>query len=117
MEKKITKEMKKTMDLWIKNNGACAFDHKNKNILLYDGGLFSIEKERKRSRKIVGYKKLTNGMIEVLFSKTKPIWVEEHKAILWMEELDETIDYLRKMKNMLNKLGIDTNHIKNKRNK
>jgi len=116
MKKKITKEMIRVMELWKKNNGACTFDYKNREIILYDGGLFSIEKSKRKARKIVGYKELPNGMSKLIFSKTKSVWTEDYKAILWIEELDETISYLKKMKNMLNNLGIDTNHFK-KQNK
>ena len=101
--------MQEKMRDWIKNNGACSFDYKDRDIILHDGGLFSIEKEKKRGRKIVGYKKLPNGMTEILFSKNKPIWREHYKAIVWMEELDDIINYLRRMKKMLNSLGIKTN--------
>lgn len=33
---------------WLKLNGAGYFDFKNKEILLYDGGLFAIDIEKKR---------------------------------------------------------------------
>jgi hypothetical protein len=118
MDKRINKKVQKEMESWIWKNGACSFDYKNRDIILHDGGLFSIEKEKRRARKIVGYKKLPNGMTEILFSKTKSLWVEDYKAIFWMEELDETINYLKSMKRMLNKLGIDTGlSIRNKKRK
>lgn len=34
---------------------------------------------------------------------------EKYKAIIWMDELDETIVYLQSMRRMLNKLSIKTN--------
>ena len=106
--KRITNKDKNVMSKWISKHGACEFDTNNSNILLGDGGLFSIEKKKRRARKVVGYKKLPNGMTEVLFSKTKPLWAEDYKAVLWMEELDGTINYLKSMKRLLNNLGIKT---------
>ena len=83
---------------------------KNKDIILYDGGLFSIEKEELMLPKIIGMKKLSNGMSQVLFSKKK-YPQESFYATLWMSELDDTISYLKSMKRMLNKLGIKTSRI------
>lgn len=105
---KISKNKQKVMEEWIKDNGACSFDYNKHDIVLHDGGLFCIEKKKVRLHKIVGYKKLPNGYRQVLFSKNKPIKSEEYKAILWMEDLDETINYFKRMKKMLNKLGIRT---------
>jgi len=108
MKKKITKKDKKIMEEWIRKNGACSFDYKNKDIILHDGGLFSIEKKKYKSHKIIGYKKLPDKSVQVLFSKKKLIPSEKYEAVFWMNELDETIDYLNRMKKMLNKLGIKT---------
>jgi len=103
------------MENWTKNNGACCFDYKNKDIVLPDEGLFLIEKKKYMARKIVGYKKLPKGIVEILFSKKKPIPSEKYETTIWMQELDETINYFKSMKRMLNKVGIKTNIlIKNK---
>jgi hypothetical protein len=112
MKKRITNNDKKIMEEWISKNGACSFDYKNKDIILPDGGLFSVEKKKYMARKIIGYKKLPNGFIEVLFSKKKMVPSEKYEATIWMSELDETIRYLKSMKRMLNKIGIKTNHQK-----
>ncbi len=106
--KRITKEQKKIMEKWIKNNGACSFDYKNGDIILHDGGLFSIEKKKVRLRKIVGYKKLPDGYTQIIFSKKRLLKDEAYHATIWMEELQETINYLNRMKKMLNKVGIKT---------
>lgn len=112
MEKnKITKEDKKTMSRWITKNGACRFDTKNKDIILYDGGLFSIEKEKLMLPKIIGFKKLKDGNSQILFTRKK-YPQEGYYALLWMSELDDTISYFQSMKRMLNKLGIRTSRIK-----
>lgn len=54
--KRITKPYKKVIDEWIKKNGACSFDAKNLDIILHDGGLFSIEKKKVMLSKIIGEK-------------------------------------------------------------
>ena len=59
----------KVIKQWIQDNGAASFDLKNEDIFLWDGGLFSIEKEKFMRSKVIGHKKLPNGMVEILFSK------------------------------------------------
>ena len=93
---------------WIRRHGAASFDFKNGNIILHDGGLFYIEKKKIKVHKIIGLKKLPNNWSQVIFSKKKTELVEDYNAILWCEELDETISYLKSMKRMLMKIGYDT---------
>jgi mRNA-degrading endonuclease RelE of RelBE toxin-antitoxin system len=90
--KKLNK--KEITEKWIHKNGAASFDLKNQDICLWDGGLFSIEKEPVMRRKIIGCKK-----------KYKDF---DYKAVFWFTELDETINYLKRMKKMLNSLGYET---------
>lgn len=106
--KRITKKQKEVMEKWIIKNGGCYFDYKNKDIILPDGGLFYIGKKKYKARKIVGYKKLPDGCIEILFSKKKKVPSETYEATIWMSELDEIINYLKRMKKMLNKIRIKT---------
>ena len=105
----INKTKKKIIEDWIIHHGAANFDLKKRDIILPDGGLFSIEKEKYKARKIIGHKKLPNGNVEILFSKKKLIPSERYKATFWFQELDETISYFKRMKKMLNKLGYKTN--------
>ncbi len=42
---KITEKSKKVLKKWISDHGACNFDIKNQDIILNDGGLFSIEEK------------------------------------------------------------------------
>lgn len=93
---------------WKEKNGAADFDLKNRDIILYDGGLFSIEAKKIKGHKIIGYKKLPDGNVQILFSKKKCINDVDYRAYLWFEELDETIRYLKRMKRMLNKIGYKT---------
>ena len=104
MVKKINEEVTQN---WIIKNGACKFDLKNRDILLYDGGLFSIEKEKVMLSRMIGMKKLPNRMSQIIFSKKK-YPSNSFFARLWIEELDDTIRYFRSMKRMLNKLGFKT---------
>ena len=101
---------KKASDKWITNHGACSFDFKTRNVLLHDGGLFSIEKKKTKMHKIVGHKNLPDGKVLILFSKKRIVPSEDYTAYLWFEEIDGTIAYFKSMKQMLNKLGIKTNY-------
>lgn len=122
---KLTKKQKEIVENWIKNNGCAGFDFKNKDIILYDGGLFGIEKTTKikpRTRMILSKnpeESMINGKLQRFFPcKFIPIRknrkivkekVEYFHATLWFEELDETISYFKRMKKLLNNLGYKTN--------
>jgi len=100
-----------TIDNWIKNHGAANFDLKKRDIILYDGGLFSVEKKIKRRlrSKFVKIKKgKYKGYSMLKHIKGKKVKYEDYTATFWFEELDETINYLRSMKRMLNKIGYKT---------
>lgn len=113
MKKKITKADREIMNKWIMEHGACTFDIENQDIILHDGGLFSIEKEKIMLPKVTERKKLPDGKVQILFSKKK-YPSERTFARLWMIELDETINYFVNMKKMLNNLGIRTKVTKRK---
>lgn len=98
---------KQTTEKWIENNGACSFDLKEKSIKLYDGGLFSIESEKRRVPKSFKKKQLDNGYVELVFSKKRKT-IDSYYGTIYINELDETINYFRRMKRMLNKLGYRT---------
>jgi hypothetical protein len=98
---------KQLSNKWILNNGACGFDFKNKNIILHDGGIFSIETEKMKVSKYVRTKRMSDGNIQFIFSKKKKT-IDIYKAIIYINELDETINYFKRMKKMLNKLGCIT---------
>ncbi|TAL57993.1 MAG: hypothetical protein EPN86_00970 [Nanoarchaeota archaeon] len=99
----------------MEKNGACTVDFKNRNIILHDGGLFYIDSKRVRRHKIIGFKKLSNGASEVLFSKKATIKDINHEAVLWFEELRETINYLKRLERFLNSQGYKTNPPFNKK--
>ncbi len=98
-------------DEWCHDNGAAKIDIKEKDISLFDGGLFSVEAKKIKRHKIVGYKKLENGNTQVLFSKKRIVPCVDYTAIFWIEELDETIDYLKSMKKMLNGINMKTEQV------
>lgn len=109
----------KEIQKWREKNGAASFDLKKKNIILHDGGLFVIEKEVKTKNKtkvIIDKQPNENGHYSVNFIPIKRNGklikekVEDYKAIIWFSELDETINYFKRMKKLLNKLGYKTNH-------
>jgi len=106
--KRITKKNKLIMAEWISKHGACKFDIKNEDVILHDGGLFSIENEKILLPKITGFRKLPNKNSQILFSKKKYL-SDNFYARLWMCEIDNTIKYLKSMKKMLNNIGISTN--------
>lgn len=143
---------KEIIKKWIENNGAAGFDLKNRNIILYDGGLFSIEnipkiKEWTKVVKRKAEKRMFNGKEQTVYpidfvpkkyrGKVDPNKVfnfikkkidkgetfEEEvlhffnkekmdniSAIFWFEELDRTINYFKRMKKMLNKIGYKTDY-------
>src|SRR4030042_4860474 len=109
---KVKQEMIKE---WINKNGACSIDLKNKEFTLYDGGLFGIQEKKVKRRKVLGFKKLPNGDSEVLFSKKKCVNDVEHFIVVWFQELDDTINYLVRLKKLLNELGYNTSLKKQKR--
>lgn len=103
--------MRKEIEKWIEQNGAASFDLKNRHIRLNDGGLFSIEKEIKmlprfRMKKVKEGKH--KGLMELVSVKGKKSKHSFYTAIIWFNELDETINYLRRMKKMLNRIGYKT---------
>lgn len=103
------KERQKIIEEWINKNGACSIDLKNTDIILYDGGLFAIEEKEVMRHKILGFKNAkTPGFKEVIFSKKKTEKGTEHFITLWFQELDETINYLKRLKKLLNGLGCNT---------
>ena len=120
---KIEKTKQEIIERWIQKHGAATFDLRNKNIILHDGGLFSIEKEIKikpKTRAIFGrlHKSNINGKTikarEIKFiplkrnGRTINEEIEYYKAYIWIEELDDTINYFKSMKRMINKLGFAT---------
>jgi effector-binding domain-containing protein len=104
--KKINKQ--KIIEEWIHKNGCASFNLKEKGIILHDGGLFYIEKKKVKGSKIVGYKKLPRGYVEVLFSKKKTVPYEDYSAIIHFEDVEDTINYFKRVKKLLNKLGYET---------
>ena len=110
-------DKRKVIEKWIHDNGAADFDLSKKDIILFDGGLFCIEKYKVMRHKMIGMKKLTNSNCsEVIFSNKK-YPAEEFKATLWFTDLDETINYFKRMKKMLNSLGYKTGYGRKKRSK
>jgi len=107
MNKKNTKEKEKVVKKWIHDNGAATFDLEERDILLHDGGLFSVEKKVKH-RPRCRWKELPNGFSELVSIKGPKVKYEDYECSFWFEELDETINYLRRMKTMLNSLGYRT---------
>lgn len=103
---------RKIVDQWIQKNGAASFDLKNRDIILYDGGLFSIEKKIVLRHSVKGFAKPIGGLSRVIFSKKK-YPTEELEAVFWFGELDDTIKYFKSMKKMLNSLGYKTDYKKN----
>jgi len=120
-KKKLTlKQKEKIAEEWIFRHGAASFDIKEGNIILHDGGLFSIETEVKylpRTR----FKPITEGRwkggAELVNIKGPKVRHEFHDAYMWFEDLDDTISYFKSMKRMLNKLGYKTSFKKRKESK
>ena len=108
------KQKRKIINKWVSNHGAAEFDLKSRDIIFFDGGLFSIEKKTKkvpRTRVLISKKPNERGNYPVKFIKVKgpKITQEDYKAYVWFEELEDTIQYLQSMKKMLNSIGYKTN--------
>jgi len=101
------------LDDFVKKNGCgVRVDFKNHNILIPDGGLWSIQKETKKVHKIIGHKRITKGEhkgnYQILFSKKKSQTIDHYVVYIWTEELRETILYFQRLEKVLNKMGVDT---------
>lgn len=89
---------------WSKQNGAdgfTSFDFKNRDIVLYDAGLVSIKKKVKIQRK----------RRKALFGED--MRVDTLACTIWFDSLDETLDFLIKARDFLNKLGYKTSGTRN----
>jgi len=113
---RITKEKEKIAEKWRQSHGAATFDFKNEDIILHDGGLFSIEQKPVMRQKIIGFKKMPSlsindkrikGCSKVIFSKKKYKDFDFY-ANIWIGDLDETILYFKSMARMLRKIGFNT---------
>lgn len=101
-------ERNKLVRKWIRENGAVKFDFKNKDIILEDGLLFSVDKEIKKLPKIKATSPTsTQGLYKVDLTKVK-YKTECYNCRIWFEELDSMLDYLTRMKELLNELGYKT---------
>jgi len=116
---KLTKKQKDiVIQRWIEDNGAASFDLEDRQIILHDGGGFSVEKEikylpRHRLKKIKeGFNK---GGAELVTMKGPKVKHEFYSCYYSFEDLDNTINYLRRMKKMLNDIGYKTNYNGGKR--
>lgn len=106
-------QKRKVIDKWIEKNGGATFDLKDKQIIFHDGAGFWVKKEIKylpRHR----WKPITEGkwkggakLIDIKGPKVK---YEFYSCYYSFEDLDETINYLRRIKKMLNDLGYKTDY-------
>lgn len=126
MKKLIKEQQDKLNKEWGEEQGAARFDFSERHIILYGGGLFAIEKKKLKVHSVIGYKDIETGKTykrfmnmmkykagkrkgsEVLFSKKKDHYIDEYEAVLFFEELDETIRYFQDMRRFLHKPGYNT---------
>lgn len=87
----LTKEEFKTILREIGVKGIAKFDFKKKKILLFDGGLVSIDEVERNNR-------VTNKMIK------------QPASSIWFASLDETIKNLEEMRDFLQRAGYTTNN-------
>ncbi len=112
MAKRLTlKKKNEIADKWIKDNGCASFDLKGEEIIFHDGGGFCIEKEikylpRHRWRPIKeGRFKGGAELVNIKGPKVKHEFYTSHYSFC---DLDDHINFLRRMKKMLNSLGYET---------
>tara|TARA_Y100000310_G_C20595660_1_gene770364 strand:+ start:824 stop:1204 length:381 start_codon:yes stop_codon:yes gene_type:complete len=99
------KERRKLAKDFIENNGACYFDFKKRDIIFPDGGLFSIEKiikKRPRYRKV---KIKGEDFYHLKDIKGKKIKYEDYEATVWIEDVTDMINYLKRLEKVLIKMG------------
>lgn len=113
------KQKEKITEKWKWSHGAASFDLKKRDVILHDGGLFSVEKSVKYLPRHK-MKKITEGPwkggAEVVDIKGPKVRHEFYDAYLWFEDVDHIISYFQSMKRMLNKLGYKTGFKLNKGN-
>lgn len=120
MKKSKILQHEKAFDEWLHKNGACNVDFKNQDIILYEGGLFSIRDTKWRAKRPTGrFKKSSHkGYLEMIYYKNKYTWYTNHDAVFWFRDLHENINYLKRLERLLNTLGYKTTfkktHLKNK---
>jgi len=116
MKKSKIIEDEKAFKVWLHKNGACNIDFKNQDIILYDGGLFSIRDKKWRAKKPTGRFKESKhkGYFEMIYYKNKYKWYTNHDAVFWFSELHENINYLKRLERLLKKLGYKTTPQKKK---
>jgi hypothetical protein len=87
-------------------------DLRNKDIYIPSGGLWWIEPNlKKRYKTKVKFNQKEGEFFGMKI--TNKWWLPkkvdaEPEVMIWFNELDETINYLKKLKNLLNKLGYRT---------
>jgi len=118
--KDLTSKEREILEKWREANGCVTFDYENDDILIHDGGLFGMEDKPKRvqNSKITFSKKSSFTLIggkkhkfhEMIHTKLPGTYIQHNYiAYQWPSELDETIQWLTKLKRVLNKVGIETN--------
>ena len=118
--KDLTPEEKEFLDKWRMANGCVTFDYANDDILIHDGGLFGMEDKQKRVQNTkITFKKsntthtMPNGKkitgSEIISTKIPGTHIDHnYVAYQWPSELDDTINWLKGLKRVLNKVGIET---------
>ena len=114
--KHITAKSDALAEDWIERNGCASFGFEDEGIHLHDGGLFYIDTKSKmvKPSKTV----LDEGTGNYIFKEIKgrrKEKMEYHTAVIWFQDLDDSICYLRRMKRFLNGLGYQTGRSKNER--
>ena len=118
--KDLTKAERDILEKWRMANGCITFDYDTDDVLIHDGGLFGMEDKYKRvqNTKITFKKsntvhKMPNGKritgSELISTKVPGTHIEHNYiAYQWPSELDETINWLKGLKRVLNSVGIET---------
>ena len=110
MRKMDIRTKRKLLKEFLEKNGCGVdIDFKGRNIFIPDGGLWSIEKKKVKVPKLLRFEKTPEGNYECVFSKKQFRNDEEYKVWIWVEELRDTINYLKRLDKLLIKMGYDTN--------